>query len=130
MVDTVSYGSSAITAPVGSIIAWHKSMDGTPDLPNGWVEMNGQTLDDPSSVYDGKTIPALNSNGRFLKGATTSGSENNKTTHTHTATPNTHPYFITNSGDSHPAADTQFTTGATFGSDPSNFTVVWIMRIK
>ena len=33
----------------------------TPGLPYGWVEMNGQTIDDTDSTYHGMTIPDTNS---------------------------------------------------------------------
>ena len=66
--------------PVGSIIAWHKNMPGTPPLPEGgpWVECNGQELDDPAyegSRYYGKKLPNLNHQhgGLFLRGGRKSG---------------------------------------------------------
>ena len=66
--------------PVGSIVAWHKSLTGTPNIPTGWVECNGQTIADGDSVYNGQTIPNLNgqfnayhSKGVFLRGSSTSG---------------------------------------------------------
>ena len=58
--------------PIGSIMAWHKSFPNTPSLPAGWVECNGQILNEPGSPYDGQTIPDLNgalSNvQRFIRG--------------------------------------------------------------
>jgi hypothetical protein len=59
--------------PIGTITAWHKSMTGTPALPDGWVECNGQTIADPESPFDGQVIPDLNGEGRFLKGSGVSG---------------------------------------------------------
>ncbi|GIV32575.1 MAG: hypothetical protein KatS3mg031_0110 [Chitinophagales bacterium] len=70
--------------PIGTIQAFHKSMTGTPSLPWGWVECNGQVLNDPESPYDGLTLPALNatftteagslsSAGLFLRGFSVSG---------------------------------------------------------
>ncbi len=59
--------------PIGSIIAWHKSLTGGPSLPDGWVECAGQTLSDVDSPYNGQVIPDLNSGGRFLRGSATSG---------------------------------------------------------
>jgi len=46
--------------PIGSIMAWHKSFTNTPALPSNWVECNGQTLSDTSSLYNDKVIPNLN----------------------------------------------------------------------
>jgi len=49
-----------VEVPIGSIIAWHKSMPGTPALPSNFVECNGQTLNDSESPYQGAVIPNLN----------------------------------------------------------------------
>jgi len=72
--------------PIGSVIAWHKSLTGVPALPDGWVECNGQTLDDEDSLLHGQVIPNLNGHasganspglGRkekmFIRGGTISG---------------------------------------------------------
>jgi len=61
--------------PVGGIIAWHKSLTGTPSLPGNFVECNGQTISDNDSPYDGATIPDLNGDARFLRGGSSSGTE-------------------------------------------------------
>ncbi len=70
---TASQGGGDST-PVGTIIAWHKSLTGTPAIPEGWVECNGQTLNDEDSPYHGEIIPDLNGDARFLRGGGTSGS--------------------------------------------------------
>ena len=54
--------------PVGSIIAWHKSLMGGAILPTGWVECSGGKVDDPESQIDGASIPNLNGNRHFLRG--------------------------------------------------------------
>jgi len=68
--------------PIGTIEAWHKSLQGTPGLPDGWVECNGQTINDPASLYNGQEVPNLNSapeghpeyqGGSFLRGGSISG---------------------------------------------------------
>lgn len=79
---------AAYHPPIGTILAWHKSMAGTPSLPaNGeWVECNGQILADGASPYNGQTIPNLNGDAAganspgqaaqvamFLRGGLTSG---------------------------------------------------------
>jgi hypothetical protein len=84
--ETSGYGN----VPVGCIIAWHKSLSGTPSLPAGWEECNGQTISDASSPYNGQAIPDLNggttsssgdaSRGRFLRGHSSSGSFQNEQT--------------------------------------------------
>ncbi|MCR9143894.1 MAG: DUF2341 domain-containing protein [bacterium] len=77
-VESVLNGGAGL--PLGTIIAWHKNMSGTPALPDGWVECNGQILNDPFSAYNGQTMPDLNNpkeswnaKGSFLRGDTTSG---------------------------------------------------------
>ncbi len=52
--------------PVGSIIAWHQDMPGTPPLPEGgpWARCDGQVLDNlayEGTPYFGKNLPPLNS---------------------------------------------------------------------
>ena len=61
------------SVPVGGIVAWNKSMSGTPALSDGWAECNGQVLDDPASPYHGQSVPDLNGQGRILYGGSTSG---------------------------------------------------------
>ncbi len=74
--------------PIGAIIAWNKNGTGVPALPSGWVECNGQTLSDGASPLNNTVIPNLNSGanstfggttnaGRYLRGATSSGSFQN-----------------------------------------------------
>ncbi len=69
--------------PVGSIIPWHKNLTATPELPEGWIECNGQILDDQESPYHGQVIPNLNGEGRFLRGSNTSGVEEGDTLASH-----------------------------------------------
>lgn len=78
--QTTAGGGSQM--PIGTIMAWHKSLPGSPGptLPDGWVECNGQTLNDPLSPYNGEVIPDLNNpqdprhtKGSFLRGHTESG---------------------------------------------------------
>jgi len=61
-------------APVGAIVAWHKDLVGTQTLPPGWVESNGQVIDDTESVLNGKHVPNLN-RGLFIRGGSNSGIE-------------------------------------------------------
>ncbi|KKK85413.1 hypothetical protein LCGC14_2773530, partial [marine sediment metagenome] len=80
--------------PIGSVLAWMKSFPNTPALPSGWVECNGQVLDDAASVYDGETIPNLNVADRFLRGNSTSGGTGGATSininHRHTIAEHNH----------------------------------------
>lgn len=77
---TAGQGGGGGNLPLGTVLAWHKSFDNTPALPDGWVECNGQTLSDPASPYNGQVVPDLNnpknvwnSKGSFLRGDTVSG---------------------------------------------------------
>ncbi|MCP4135150.1 MAG: tail fiber protein [bacterium] len=67
-------------APVGSIQAWHKNLPGTPGIPAGWVECNGQIIADAESVYDGELVPDLNGEKLFLRGRSVSGEVEHDTT--------------------------------------------------
>ena len=60
-------------APVGSIVAWHPDLPGTPNLPPDWVPCDGQLVTDPQSPYAGQLLPDLNGEGRYLRGALFSG---------------------------------------------------------
>lgn len=140
--------------PVGTVLAFLKSLTGTPTLPDGWVECNGQTLNDADSVYDGVVIPNLNASGggtqRFLRGATTSGTTSGADTVTLTTTElpaHSHTYDLRSSvsgdqasgvarrvGDgtlySGAGSTNSQGSGAAFSILPSHYTVVWIMRAK
>ncbi len=59
--------------PIGTIVAWHKSNQGTPALPSGWVECNGKPIADEESPYNGQNAPNLNNERRFLRGGNKSG---------------------------------------------------------
>jgi len=56
-------------SPIGAIIAWHKSFSNLPDLPDGWMECNGQIINDPDSPFYNQKLPDLNTKGKFLRGA-------------------------------------------------------------
>jgi len=83
------------SVPIGAVLPWLKSLTGTPGIPDGWVECNGQTLNDTNSPYNGQTIPDLNGytgTQRFLRGGgnadgstpTVSGGTGGSETMTHT----------------------------------------------
>ena len=94
------------TLPLGSIIAWHRDLleQGALSLPPGWVECNGQTLDDPESRFHGSIIPNLNlvdqsdllegrEGGAFLRGAPRSGELQQDELQTHTHQDRGHRHF-------------------------------------
>ena len=73
--------------PVGGIVAWHKDFTTGLALTDGWVECNGQVINDPRSPFNGLTVPNLNGDATgadlpaplsgkyevFLRGGTASG---------------------------------------------------------
>ena len=61
--------------PIGGIIHWHGNLTGCPNLPDNFVECNGQVLSDSRSPFDGETMPNINVDGRFVRGDATSGTE-------------------------------------------------------
>jgi len=123
--------------PIGSVMAWLKSLTGCPALAENWVECNGQVLSDAESPFNGETIPNLNGSGastkRFLRGHTASGATGGADTVAHT-----HNTVITSEvkGDaaySTPvAAPGTYTSGAASDANnlPSYYEVVWIIKIK
>ena len=106
------------TLPLGVILAWHRDFDQAyiPPLPPGWVECNGQVLDDPESPFDGQTIPNLNgdANGAdspglsrkeqmFLRGNTTSGEGQDHQMQSHRHQDPQHTHSVTDEGHHHSA---------------------------
>jgi hypothetical protein len=117
----------------------------TPELPDNWVELNGQTISDSDSPYNGIALPNLHTavedtHGRFLRGVIeggltgqTEGSAN--LSHTHQVAGNSNQAGgVFGSVRTTSAASNHGFTGAQAngGSEarPVSFTVVWIMRIK
>jgi len=146
---------AATSPPIGSIIAWHKSLAGVPSLSDGWAECNGQTLNDPASDLNGVTLPNLNGEGRFLRGtAGASGANQNATQVAVTVQTDTGALFFNSSGLNMASFNSDFdeVTSTTVGArgkinTPSiiienfdevssgrvrakNMSVVWIMRVK
>lgn len=129
--------------PIGSIIAWHKSFTGTPILPDGWLECNGQPVNDMGSPYYGQALPNLNGEGRFLRGSATSGAQQADAFQGHR-----HSIIAWgNVAGSHCQEGSGFTINSTIVGDsitdgvngtprtanetrPTNMSVVWIIRIK
>ena len=128
--DTVIWNDVGIgIVPIGSIIAWAKSISNTPPLLPNFVQCDGQTLSDGDSPLNGQVIPNLNSGNKFLRGAATSGGTGGKSTIAYgigrvdNATGSNvrlgHMDGNTNTGGAH-----------SMDNKPPYFEVVWIMRIK
>ena len=113
----------------------------TPQLPDGWVECDGNVLSDSDSPYNGETIPDLNGSigdgnkGRFLRGHLASGqteiSQNLSHTHTFGTGPDSGAGadYLTERATSTPGEITSNARGDT-EARPFNYSVVFIMRIK
>lgn len=133
--------SNAFADPIGSVVAWLKSLTGTPALSSGWVECNGQTISDAESVYNGVTIPNLNGgSNRMLRGSSTSGTTGGSDTHTHDnsegggASGNTAETIteglVVRFTDSNSNSDNSKKITASSSSLPAYYEIVWILRIK
>lgn len=145
------------TLPLGSIIAWHREFDPNrymPPLPPGWVECNGQVLDDSESPYNGRKIPDLNGESRFLRGHEKSGVHQNHQLQTHKHKDSGHFHTTGGIGVEHAspgggaldqgigaAHKNQVNEGfaqignpvnAEHGAEtrPVNMTVIWIIKVK
>jgi hypothetical protein len=79
------YSGAPYQLPISSVIDWYPSIAGTPALCYGWVQCDGQTLNDALSPLNGQVIPNLNgaaagadtfANGKiavYTRGGTVSG---------------------------------------------------------
>jgi hypothetical protein len=108
--------------PVGGVLAWMKDKPGTPPLPANFVELNGQTLDDPESIYNGQVMEPVNANGHFLRGGLSSGNVGGSDTFATTTVD------FSGIGTSVNVPTTDYSPGAS--PVPLHTTVVWVMRIK
>lgn len=143
------------TPPIGAVIAWLKTFTGVPQtLPTGWMECDGSTISDADSPLNGQTLPDLNAS-KFLKGADTSGTSAGGT-HSHitlhrsagegsahytynsagtAGAPTTgdfaaHSIMMETDGGSMAKINQADTYTSKIDGAPSNYTVVWIIRIK
>ena len=113
-------------ALVGSLKPWLKNFPGVPALPSQWAECNGQVLNDPASPLNGQTLPDLNGEQRFLRGASASGGTGGSDAHQHT---------ITGQGYGGVTAGSDLYTGPPSATDtasslPPYYEVVFVMRVK
>src|ERR1043166_3858207 len=81
--DVPNIVASLGSVPIGAIVAWDKSLTGVPALPANFVECNGQTISDPASPLNGRTVRNLNGSNQFLRGNSTSGTSGGAASHTH-----------------------------------------------
>ena len=119
-----------IQLPVGSIIAWHKTLANNSGrvTPNGWVVCDGIEQDIPTgSVYStaGKFTPP-DLRGVFLRGSTISGSLNDSETHRHYIGENSQEV----SGDYYGRTAVRANAYTEYSEiKPPAITVVWLMKV-
>ncbi|MCP4137997.1 MAG: hypothetical protein GY754_43945 [bacterium] len=133
--------------PVGAVIAWHKSFSGVPAMPSNFVECDGSVISDADSTLNGQTLPDLNGEGRFLRGASSSGTlqDDQVQDHTHnipvwqrddqkvfTSLGGMTSWGWQADGSNNTTRPSNGASGAQTGSEtrPTNMSVVWVMRIK
>lgn len=122
----------------------------TPSLPDGWLELNGQTISDSDSPYNGVTLPDVNGENKFLRANSNSTGTGGAATHTLTVDEmpsHTHDLKTNTSatgGTTYPAgildsgtSNTTFTAaiqntggGSAHNNEPQYHNVVMIMRYK
>jgi len=110
--------------PIGMPQPYLKNFPGVPALPANWAECNGQVLSDAASPLNGQTLPDLNGENRFLRGAGSSGGTGGADLLTIAS-----EVPVDNNGDGS-------TTTCIAGPQPdlptlpSYYEVVWVMRVK
>ena len=127
-------GSGNFLMPIRATIPWDKTLTGTPALPDGWVECNGQTIDDAESDYNGETIRNLNGNSNVIKGGATSGdatTEDFLPSHTHQLKlDGDNPAWCVEQKSIGGAWQNNHINSKTSGTATDFISMVWIMRIK
>ena len=114
-------------APIGSMQAWLKNFPGVPPLSDGWVECNGQVLNDPASPMNGQALPNPNGQQRFLRGAASSGGTGGAGTHSHTFTGITD---VRNDSQGAFGFGTNTPVTDDASSLPDYYEVVWIVKVR
>jgi hypothetical protein len=118
-----------LVLPIGFIGGWAKNVTGVPALIGTWAECNGQVLSDAGSPLNGQTLPDLNGEQRFLRGASASGGTGGADTHSHDVDLSSGAGDFTAGSDAYAAGSGHVNT-ADASSLPSYYEVVWVMRIK
>ena len=132
--DTLNADDINALPPIGSVMAWLKSLTGCPALSENWVECNGQVLSDAESPFDGMTIPDLNANGggskRFLRGSTSSGTTGGSVTPSGTTGGPSGTVLCGSTLAPSAASDGHTHTVSITDGQPPYYEVVWIIKIK
>lgn len=148
-IAAVSTQVTTMAVPIGTIVGWHKSLDGVPSLPDGWEECNGQQIIDTDSPLYLTYLPDLNTEifagtgrGIYLRGGLESGVTNastsfgpNNPTSNYAAGAgafNGAAYHRIEDADNHIDAETYVNgdNAPVFRFQVAAMTVVWIIRVK
>ena len=118
LIDAAVAAAVAAAVPIGTVLAWDKNLPGVPALPEGWLECNGQTINDPASPLNGLNTRDLNGAqggvAMFLRGAIVSGTIGGSETHSHGLPLNV------NGGTVQQGADVTIFPPGTYTSDPAS----------
>lgn len=149
-VEEAEAQADALAVPIGTIIGWHNSIGGAPeDLPEGWMECNGQQVVDLDSPLYLSFLPDLNSEiftdtgrGSYLRGGPESGIINASTSFgpnnpisTYAAAGGSYngaSFHRIEDADNIPDGVTYDVgnTAPTYRFQVAAMTVVWIIRVK
>ena len=121
-----------VMIPLGGLVAFAKGLSGVPQTyPDSFVECDGSAISDADSPFDGQTLPDINSTQRFIRGATTSSTTSDVTTHNHTTGAANFQVSADNAAVVTMAAPSHHHNNVpTANNLPKYYTIVWLMRIK
>jgi len=111
-------------------------MSGVPELPAGFVECNGQMVNDEESPLYGEYLPDLNGDARFLRGGATSGTFQSDQNQSHRHQLDLQESNVAAGSDRSRLKEygsSPFSYSSYSGGDesrPINMSVVWIIKIK
>ena len=113
-------------SPIGTIVAWLKSLTSTPALTSEWKECDGTAVSDAASPMNGVNVPNLNgateATKKFLRGIDgTTGSLGSVYQHNHSVTRNIIGYG---------SEPTMMSDTSTTSHIPTYYEVVWVIKIK
>ncbi len=113
--------------PVGTILAWAKTIVGTPALPTGWVECDGAAINDADSPMNGQNVPDLDAQ-ELLYGLSTSGTTKNE----NYLPSHAHGYIqrLTSHAGAAGTPSGETTSSTSSGTALKCYSVVFIIKIK
>jgi len=136
--------TAAEAVPIGAVLPFLKTLPNCPAMPTGYLECDGSVVNDADSVFNGVTLPDLNGDNRLLRGNSTSGIEQTQSLSLvqagssigGKANPDSSISVGTVAGyalSTEPGVGTSTwntNTEDVEGISTTNYTVVWIIRVK